>query len=176
MRPYLLCVVCLAVCGLAPASHAQPAAANLDPADQVVGLFSATCLQFGGSPADMRGFLNQQHAPQMPKQATDAFLAGRHGQVFDVSYQTVKLALVSMDDGSCEAVAEKGDATKVLSLLNTAARENQVTLQKLAGQGDKTRPGVQQTAYGLTLGGKPMHILVSTETPAPQIVLTLVPK
>jgi hypothetical protein len=144
-------------------------------ADQVVGLFGATCLHFAGDVAGLRGFLTQQGAPQMPQQARDAFLAGRPGQVFDVSYQTVKLALVSIDDGGCEAVVEKANPQEVLATLQQAAHENNVTLTPLDAPGGK-RSGVQQSAYGLTLGGKPMHVLVSTATAAPQAVLTLVPK
>jgi len=172
---HMLVLACLA---LPAAAFAQaPQDTPLDGADQVVGLFSGTCLQFAGDNTAIRGFLNEQHAPQMPAAARDAFLAGRQGQVFDVTYKTVKLALVSLDDGGCEAVAERADGPQVISLLNAAARENQVTLLALGGQAaPKDRPGVTQTAYGLTLAGKPKHILVSTETPAPQAVLTLVPK
>ena len=149
----------------------------VDSADQVIGLFSATCLNFAGDVAAMRSFLTEQHAPQMPQAARDAFLAGRQGQVFDVSFQTAKLALVSLDDGGCEAVAEHADPGKVVSVLNQAAQENHVTLAPLGAPADaKARPGVQQTAFGLTLAGHPMHILVSTEAPAPQAVLTLIPK
>ena len=149
----------------------------VDSADQVVGLFSASCLNFAGDVAAMRSFLTEQHAPQMPQAARDAFLAGRQGQVFDVSFQTAKLALVSLDDGGCEAVAEHADPGKVVSVLNQAAQENHVALQPLGTPADaKARPGVQQTAFGLTLAGHPMHILVSTEAQAPQAVLTLIPK
>jgi len=144
-------------------------------ADQVVGLFGATCLHFAGDVAGLRAFLTQQGAPQMPQQARDAFLAGRPGQVFDVSYQTQKLALVSIDDGGCEAVAEQANPQEVLATLQQAARENNVTLMPLDAPGGKPT-GVQQSAYGLTLAGKPMHVLVSTASAAPQAVLTLVPK
>ncbi len=165
-------------CGLlatAPAAAQAPQGGG-DGAEQVVGLFSATCLNFAGDVAALRGFLEEQKAPRMPQQAEAAFLAGRAGQAFDTSYQTTKLALVSLDDGSCEAVAEHADGAKVLTVLNQAARENGVALTPLGGQPPTGKPGVTQTAYGLTLVGRPMHILVSTEKPAPEAVLTLVPK
>ena len=162
---------------------AGPALAQPQPgeqtsaADQVVGLFGATCLHFSGDVAAMRGFLVQQGAPQMPVAARDAFLAGRQGQVFDVSYQATKLALVSLDDGGCEAVTEQADARQVLAVLGQAAQENQVVLTPLGAQADpKGRQGVQHTAYGVTLGGKPMHVLVSTAPSPPQAVLTLIPR
>ena len=156
---------------------AQPAPEQTSAADQVVGLFGATCLHFAGDTAAMRGWLSQQGAPQMPAAARDAFLAGRQGQVFDVSYQSTKLALVSVDDGGCEAVTEQADPQQVLAVLGQAAQENHVPLTPLGAQANPKAPaGVQQTAYSLTLGGKPMHILVSTAPTPPQAVLTLVPR
>jgi hypothetical protein len=170
---------CLACVGIGTAS-AQPAAQpdqGVDGADQVVGLFGATCLHFAGDVSGVRGFLQQQKAPLMPAAARDAFLAGRQGQVYDVSYKTVKLALISFDDGGCEAVADQADPQQVAAVLTQSARENNVALAPLGSQATpKGRPGVQQTAYGLTIEGHTMHILVSTAAAPPQAVLTLVPK
>ena len=177
MRLSVLASAVLA-CGLSASGpvSAQALQSGGDGAEQVVGLFSATCLNFAGDVAALRGFLGEQKAPRMPQQAETAFLAGRAGQVFDTSYQTTKLALVSLDNGSCEAVAEHANGAQVLTVLNQAAQENHVSLAPLGGQPPKGKPGVTQTAYSLTLDGRPMHILVSTETPAPEAVLTLVPK
>ncbi len=156
---------------------AQPQPEQSSAADQVVGLFGATCLHFAGDVAAMRGFLVAQGAPQMPAAARDAFLAGRHGQVFDVSYQATKLALVSIDDGGCEAVTEQADPKQVISVLNQAAQENHTVLTPLGTEADpKGRPGVQQTAYAVTLGSKQMHVLVSTAPTPPQAVLSLIPR
>ena len=161
----------------ATSALAQQQPEQTSAADQVVGLFGATCLHFAGDVAAMRGFLVQQGAPEMPAAARDAFLAGRHGQVFDVSYQATKLALVSIDDGGCEAVTEQAAARQVLAVLGQAAQENHITLTPLGTEaGPKERPGVQQTAYGVTLGGKPMHVLVSTAPSPPQAVLSLIPR
>ena len=154
---------------------AAPPAGPVSGADQVVGLFGATCLHYAGDVPGLRAFLQQQGAPAMPQQAKDAFLAGRQGQVFDVSYQTQKLALVSIDDGSCEAVADQANPQEVVSTLQQAARENGATLTPMDAPPSK-RAGVQQTAYTLTIAGRSMHVLVSTASAAPQAVLTLVPK
>lgn len=167
--------------GLALAQAQAPSSGGGSPpattgADQVVGLFGATCLHFAGDVAGMRGFLQQQGAPAMPAQARDAFLAGRPGQVFDVSYQNTRLALVSLDDGGCEAVADQADPAQVLAVLQQAAQENRVVLQPLGAQGEEKRPGVQHQAFAVTLGPKQMHVLVSTAPTAPQAVLTLAPK
>jgi hypothetical protein len=169
----------LACIAAAPAvAEGQPGAPEqVDGADQVVGLFGATCLQFAGDVGGLRGFMQQQKAPEMPQAARDAFLAGRQGDVYDVSYKTVKLALVSLNDGGCEAVVDQADPQQVIAVLTQEARQNNVPLMPLGQQASpKGRPGVQQTAYGLNLGGRMMHILVSTALAPPQAVLTLVPK
>jgi hypothetical protein len=159
---------------------ALPAAAQNEAAtgaDQVVGLFGATCLTYADDVASLREYLDNQHAPRMTPQDRDKFLTGRPGVVYDTSFQTTKLALVSLDDGGCEAVAATADARQVIVELNQAARANNVVLTPERGQGaPKARPGVTQTAFALTLAGRPMHIVVSTEAPAPQAVLTLVPR
>jgi hypothetical protein len=175
MRRAILIGLGLLACSAAmPAAHAQE---QVDGADQVVGLFGATCLRFAGDVGGLRGFMQHQKAPEMPQAAKDAFLAGRPGDVYDVSYKTVKLALVSLNDGACEAVADQADPQKVLATLTQAARENNVSLTPLGSQASpKNRPGVQQTGYGMNLDGHMMHILVSTAAAPPQAVLTLVPK
>jgi hypothetical protein len=168
---------CLLWSGAAPAQPAPPAPQGpVSGADQVVGLFGATCLQYAGNVAGLRGFLAQQKAPEMPPQARDAFLAGRAGKAFDVSYQTVKLALVSFDDGGCEAVADQANPQEVLSTLQEAAQANQVVLTPLGAQPDKQHAGVQHEAFSVNAGGKTMHVLVSTAPAPPQAVLTLAPR
>ena len=176
----------LAACLASSAALAQPAgsppagAEDATPpagADQLVGLFGATCLHFAGDTAALRTFLQQQNAPQMPAQARDAFLAGRQGQVFDVSYKTVKLALVSLDDGTCEAVVDQADPAQVRTIFQQAAAENRLAIQPVGTQPPNgSRPGVEQTAYASTLNGRAMHILVSTAQTPPQAVMVLVPR
>jgi len=167
--------------GVLAGSAVAPAVAlgqeQVNGADQVVGLFGATCLRFAGDVSGLRGFLQAQKAPEMPQAARDAFLAGRQGEVYDVSYKTVKLALISLNDGGCEAVVDQADPQQVIAVLTQEARQNSVPLTPLGEQAPpKGRPGVQQTAYGLNLDGRMMHILVSTAVAPPQAVLTLVPK
>jgi hypothetical protein len=144
-------------------------------AEELVGLFGAACLHFAGNPAGTRSFLTQQGVPQMPDKARDAFLAGRAGQVFDASEPGINLAVVSLNDGGCEAVVEKASPEEVLATLQRDAQAANTPLTALGGQADKGPNGVQHTAYAVTAGGKQMHILVSTATAAPQAVITLAP-
>ena len=157
-----------------PAQQGQPPAGT--PAEELVGLFGAACLHFAGNPAGTRTFLTQQNVPRMPDKARDAFLAGRPGQVFDASEPGVNLAVVSLDDGGCETVVEKASASEVLSTLQREAQSSNTPLTALGGQSDKGANGVTHTAYAVTEAGRTMHILVSTELPSPQAVITLAPK
>lgn len=176
MRRYLA-VLALA---LPLAAHAQQAAPtpsqSADPADQLVGLFGATCLHFNGDPAGIRAFLTQQGAPAMPAQARDAFLAGRPGQVFDTSVPGINLALVSLDNGGCEAVVEKASAEAVKAALAASAREVGVPLTPLGSQAENLPNGVGHAAYLLVNGGKQLHVLLATAPTPPQAVLVLAPK
>ncbi len=161
--------------GQGPGQGGGQPQAPANPADQLVGLFGATCLHFAGDTAAMRGFLTQQGAPSMPPQAREAFLAGRKGQAYDVSVPGVNLALVSLDDGGCEAVAEKANRDEVLNTLQQAAREAGVPLTPLGAQADGPN-GVQHSAYQLTAAGKQMHVMLSTAPAPPQAVLTFAPR
>ncbi len=159
--------------GAAPPGQGQPVGSG---AEELVGLFGATCLHFAGDPAGVRGFLTQQGVPAMPAQARAAFLAGRAGQVFDASEPGVNLAVVSLDDGGCEAVVEKANPAEVTSALQKAARDAGTPLTDLGSQADSAPGGVHHEAYALTESGKQMHILVSTASAPPQAVLTMAPR
>jgi len=180
MRFIVGLLVAGAALGAMFAAGAQPAPGGAAPpangADQVVGLFGATCLQFPGNPQGVRGWLKQQGAPAMPDQARAAFLAGRAGQVFDVSLPGVNLALVSLDDGGCEAVVEKANPAEALNTLQQSARDAHATLTPLGAQSDAGPNGVQHTAYALTVGARTMHVLVATAPTSPQAVIALAPK
>ena len=78
MRTALLaCLGCLAgmVASPAWAQGAPPADQGSDGngADQVVGLFGATCLHFSGDPTATRAFLQEQKAPERPATAGTTF-------------------------------------------------------------------------------------------------------
>ena len=174
MRRIVPVLILLSGPAVAQQSAQQPPASG---AEELVGLFGAACLHFAGNPAGTRGFLTQQGVPQMPEKARDAFLAGRAGQVFDASEPGVNLAVVSLDDGGCEAVVEKADPAEVLTTLTREAKAANTPLTPLGDQADKAGPkGVQHTAYAVTENGQQMHILVSTAAAPPQAVITLAPK
>jgi len=176
MRRFLVFLALIAPTVTSAQPSAGAPAQTPDPADQLVGLFGATCLHFNGDPAAIRGFLTQQGAPAMPAQARDAFLAGRPGQVFDTSVPGINLALVSLDNGGCEAVVEKASAAAVKAALEASAREVNVPLTPLGSQAETLPNGVGHSAYLLVNGGRQLHVLLATAPTPPEAVLVLAPK
>ncbi len=157
----------------APATAASQAQAMQAGADQAVGLFMATCVRFPGDSAGLRGWVTGQGAPAMPRQASDAFLAGRAGQVFDVSYQSTRLALISLDDGGCEAVAEFADPGLVMSYVADALRQAAVPVTLKGDFADKQHPGVSQRVWQATLAGRQWVLNAVTAAQPPQASLGL---
>ncbi|MGI4978646.1 MAG: NMCC_0638 family (lipo)protein [Janthinobacterium lividum] len=164
--------------GAAPGAPTDPASrqqAMQAGADQVVGLFVATCLRYPGDVAGLRGWVTGQGAPAMPRQASDAFLAGRPGQVFDVSYQSTRLALISLEDGGCEAVAEFADPQLVVSYVAEALRQAAVPVTPKGDFSDRQHPGVSQRVWEATLAGRQWVLNAVTAAQPPQASLGLHP-
>jgi hypothetical protein len=152
--------------GGAPGDAAIRQQAMQAGSEQVVGLFVATCLHYPGDVAGLRGWVTGQGAPAMPRQASDAFLAGRAGQVFDVSYQTTRLALISLDDGGCEAVSEYADPQLVVSYLAETLSQNGTTVTPKGDFSDRQHPGVSQRVWQATLAGR-QWVLNAVTAPQP---------
>ncbi len=159
----------------APTDAASRQQAMRTGADQVVGLFVATCLRYPGDVAGLRGWVSGQGAPAMPRQASDAFLAGRPGQVFDVSYQTTRLALISLDDGGCEAVAEFADPQLVVSYVAEALRQAATPATLKGDFSDRQHPGVSQRVWEATLAGRQWVLNAVTAAQPPQASIGLHP-
>lgn len=150
-------------------------------AQQVVGLFMATCLQFGANRDQMRGFLQQQGARAVPPPTRDLFLRGRPGVVYDASYRTTHLALVSLDNGGCEAVSEFADPTLVVADLGQALAQARIPAQPQGpNMVDPKNPAIHHQAYaiaGSSTGGHAATIVAATSARGtPQAVLTLTPQ
>jgi hypothetical protein len=177
MRRILALLALMTSPALAQQPPGQPGQPPADPADQLVGLFGATCLHFDGNPAEIRAFLTKGGAPQLAAQARDTFLAGRPGQVFDTSVPGVNLALVSLDNGACEAVVGQARPEAVKAALVASAASVHVPLTPLPDQAQHLPHGVEHAAYVLVNGGKQLHVLLATAPAgAAQAVLTLAPQ
>lgn len=141
--------------------------------EQVVGLFVATCLRYPGDVAGLRGWVTGQGAPAMPHQAADAFLVRRLGQVFDVSYQTTRLALISLDDGGCEAVSEYADPQLVVSYVGEALDQGGTGATRKGDFSDPQHPGVSQRVWQATLAGRQWVLNAVTAPQPPQASIGL---
>lgn len=176
--------------GLALAQPAQPAAPAQTQAAQapttpnegaaeVVGLFGATCVHYAGNTAGLRSWLTQEHAPEMPAELRTFFLAGRQGQVYDVSSQSARLALVSADDNTCSVYVDVADPAVVTRDLESAMREAQLQFTTQGDRPDAQDPTLHHRDYSVMLSGRPWLVLVTTgaapATGKPQAVLTLRP-
>lgn len=187
----LVTLASLAACLLPGAALAQPAApAGQPPAAQaattpsegaaeVVGLFGATCVHYAGNAAGLRGWLTQEHAPEMPAELRSFFLAGRQGQVYDVSSQSARLALVSADDNTCSVYADIADPALVQRGLESAMQQAQLQFTTQGDHPDQQDPTLRHRDYSVTLNGRPWLVLVTTTTAPsagkPQADLTLRP-
>ncbi|HTR17940.1 MAG TPA: hypothetical protein VMI52_13025 [Acetobacteraceae bacterium] len=159
--------------GQASAPAATPAQ---EGATQVAGLFMATCMRFGPDRDGLRGWLAGEHAPDMPDKPRTLFLAGRSGRVYDVSYQTTRLALLSLDDGSCEAVAEFADPDRTADALVSALKGQSITVAAPSEKPDPKHPTLRHRIYAITTGTDRATVVLTTATQgAPQAIITLLP-
>jgi hypothetical protein len=132
----------LSMSGIGPAA-AQAVAANID-AEQTVGLFEQSCLRFAGDPAGLRAWILAHALPQVAGGQAAPFLESGTGEVFGASTPTVKLALVSKDDGACEVIAMTDDPPTVLQILlaslgNLGATTSHMTV--------RSKPDLSSTQY-----------------------------
>jgi hypothetical protein len=162
-----------------PGQQQMPPASPAQGADEVVGLFTETCVRYAGNPGALRSWLAQQQAPQMPDQMKSFFLGGRQGMVYDVSYQSVRLALVSGDDNTCSAYAEVADPNQVVSDLQQAMQEGGAVMMLQGQHPDQRDASLAHHDYMATINNTRWLVLVTTASlPGPgklQAVLTLRP-
>ena len=92
---------------------------------QTVGLFRMACMRFVGRPNDLRAWIAERHL----RRAVDLPMGlPARSQTFGASTPDGKLALVSVDDGSCAVVAEHGALALLEGALTGALRQDGVTV------------------------------------------------
>ncbi len=150
----------------APAFAADPPAVAIDPgkigATQVVGLFLKACVNFSGDKAGLREWAARSGLVQLPASASDAFLYGLPGIVFDATAQRAKLVLISEDGGSCSAVAEIADGAAVIDELERALKASQIALNMTRDAGDAKEAALRHREYTASAGKRQWQMLVST--------------
>jgi len=99
------------------------AAQKPDPrADQVVGMFTKTCLQFPGVPAELRTWIGTTaRLAELPPDKAIHFLGGRRGVAWPATNGIGEFVIVSHDDGLCTVFARRASAPDVVRLVETLA-------------------------------------------------------
>jgi hypothetical protein len=170
--PVVLAV--LLASGLARA--AEPAAA--DPAAQLVGLFIQGCLPFAGDPAALRAWAGRNALPELPDQATKAFLHGAPGRSFDASAPGAKLVLASSDDGICSAVTDHAPTAAVTQSLESGLTRAGVAFRLAIDRDDTNAKTLHYREYLATRNGRSWRILAATvnDPGGGQAMLTAAPQ
>jgi len=171
MAPKLRIVCTFAVLFI---SFIYPASAQIAPSDldaeQTIGLFQQACLPFAGDVRGLRDWISAHELPQLPSEQAAPFLGSGSGQVFGASTPSVKLALVSKDDGACEVIAMTGDALVVERILRASLGTLGASVSQVLVQ---SKPDGSSTQYlfEATLGGRDWKISITSKphTDAPEL-------
>ncbi len=155
---------------------AEPAAP--DPAAQLAGLFIQGCLPFAGDPAALRAWAARNTLPDLPAQATKAFLHGAPGRSFDASTPGTKLVLASSDDGICSAVTDHAPTGGVAQSLETGLTRANVAFRLAIDRDDTNAKALHYREYLATGNGRSWRILAATvhDPGGGQAMLTAAPK
>ena len=146
-----------------------PTLAQVPAADagavQLVGLFMQGCLVFTGDAAGMRAWIAARHLPSVPLSDATLFLAGHPGEAFGASNIVGKYALVSWDNGSCQAIAMTGDADAVERTMLAKLQQSGVTVTPL-GQKSAPERGAMQRLFKMALGERRWTVSLTTHAHA----------
>jgi hypothetical protein len=141
-----------------------PAAA--DPvADRAVVLFQQACLPYAGNSVGLREWAGQHHLPEFPDWITENLAMRRAAVGYNASTAAGKLALLSVDDGDCEVIADHGDAAAVEGALSEAMAGAGVTLAVWKDRSNAAR-GITQRIYRARAGAKSWLLSVTSSPSA----------
>jgi len=143
-----------------------PAARADDPGRQsaveVSGLFIQSCLRFAGDPTGLRAWAVAQKLPALPDAGQAAFLGGRPGIAYDATDAAGKFVLVSNDDGSCSAIAQRADPDALAEALPRLLREAGVTIRAAGERSDPEETALRWRGFEAAKGERRWSIAVGT--------------
>ena len=130
------------------------AAQKPDPrADQVVGMFTKTCIRFPGAPAELRTWIGTTaRLPELPPDKAKHFLEGRRSVAWPTMNSVGEFVIVSHDDGLCIVFARRASAPEVVRLVETVA--SRTSGYSFALKDATTFQGQQGVANQNLYGGK----------------------
>ncbi|MBS0562545.1 MAG: hypothetical protein JSR21_21060 [Proteobacteria bacterium] len=168
-------ILCLIAFLAAPLPAAAAASAS-DNAAQLAGLFVQSCVRFVGNAKGLRDWARKTGLHEVPPEGEAAFLHGAPGRVFDATNATGKYVVVSPDDGSCSALAERADGAAVAAALEARLRDSGLAVTLAAETDDKAVRGVRHREYVVSQDRQAWQILLSIPLDGPgPAMLTAVP-
>jgi hypothetical protein len=102
---------------------AATAPAHADEAAQAVGLFMQSCVRFAGDTAGLRRWASETGLKPLPPGGQAAFLQHQRGIAFDATNAEGKFVVISGEAGSCSAVAQRADASRLTGDLEQALQQ-----------------------------------------------------
>jgi hypothetical protein len=140
---------------------ASPAWAD-DQAEQTVGLFMQSCVQFAGHADALRGWAKSQGLMQLPEPVRQQFMQSAPGVAFDASDPAGKFVLISDDRGGCSVIAQRANGPAVLASLENDMRRAGISLKLSHDAPDAQEAKLQVRDYTASLGGSTWRIVVGT--------------
>jgi hypothetical protein len=141
---------------------AAPAGADT-PGQHLIGLFVQGCMPFLGDAAGLHAWAAKLRLPVLPPQVGQAFLQGQPGTAFDATDASGKLVLISDDDGTCGAVAERPDPSLAPELEQTFRRLG-IGFSVTADRDDPEIKVLHYREYAARRGDRTWRVVVSTGT------------
>jgi hypothetical protein len=114
----------------------------------------------------------------LPDQARAAFLHGAPGKAFDGSTATVKLALVSSDDGICSVVTEQAQSHSVTDALEAGFRQAGLAFRLVIERDDAQISAIHDREYLVAKDKQGWRVLAATvkDDKGGQAMLTAAPE
>lgn len=130
-------------------------------AKQVAGLFMQSCIQFAGDKEGVRNWAKQTGLQELPASVEGQFLYGLPGMVFDASNKDGKFVLVSEDGGSCSAIAQAANGTRVIADLEQDLNAARIAFKVTSEKSDAEEKNLRHREYMATQGDRGWLLLVS---------------
>lgn len=135
-----------------------------------------SCARFVGNRQGLRDWAAKAGLSEVPAEGEAAFLHGAPGRVFDATNAAGKFVVVSPDDGSCSAVAERADGGAVIADVEARLRDSGVAVTLAGETDDKAVRGVRHREYVVSQDRQAWQILLSIPLDGPgPAMLTAVP-
>lgn len=154
------------VAALLALAFAAPAFAQQDRgAAELVGLFQQSCLAFSGQTAKLREWASAKKLPEMPARNAEALKGKEPGKVFNATKGDQHLAVVSFDNGGCQAILAYGDQRAVDDALKALFQKLNATAKTVSS---KRSGNAREIVLRVTVEPRTSLVTITT-TPNPKL-------